>query len=143
VGNNSFLLQPLKSFVKASKVSFKLFGKIISKKRKGGRRCWADPPPFRPSQTARPGFPSLSLPRADARLRHPTSATWRPYVGVVDAPRPIGLNLVETPPRAPRPLHSVPSPLPSPSSAHERSIRSNSAAAPTPESSAAHRRPRQ
>ena len=110
---------------------------------KGGRRCWADSPPFRPSQTARPGFPSLSLPRATPASLHPAPATWRPYAGVVDAPRPTGLNLVGTLPRAPR-LHSVaPAPLSSSSSARERSSPNISVAAPSPESSAAHRRPRQ
>ena len=108
-----------------------------------GRRCWADPPPFRPIQTARPGFPLASLPHADATSLHTAPPTWRPYAGVVDAPRPTGLIPVGTPPRAPRPLHCIPSPLPCPSSACECSSRSSSAAAPLPESSAAHRRPHQ
>ena len=86
-----FLLQPLKSFVKASKVSFKLFGEKKLKKKKRGRRCWADPPPFRPSEAVWPSFPStLSRARAPDSL-HPAPATWRPYAGVVDAPRPTGL----------------------------------------------------
>jgi len=107
--------------------------KEIQKKEKGDRRCWADPPPFRPSQTSQPASPSLSLPRAAPASLHPAPAMWRPYAGVVDAPRPTRLHLVGTPPRALRRLHSVPSPLPSSSSARERHHRSRSAAAPSPE----------
>ena len=96
-----FLHQSLKSFVKASKVSFKLFvEKKFKKKRKGDRRCWADPPPFRPSEAARPSFPSpLSHARrppsstrrrhvADVRRRRGRAAADRPLPGRDAAPRP-------------------------------------------------------
>jgi len=53
-----------------------------SKKEKGDRRCWADPPPFRPSWAARPAPPPLSPARAAPASLHPAPATWRPYAGV-------------------------------------------------------------
>ena len=86
-----FLLEPLKRFVKASKVSFKLFRKIISKKRERGQAQLGQPA----SLSAQPGsvsqFPLPSLPRAAPASLHSAPATWRPYAGVVDAPRPTGL----------------------------------------------------
>ena len=74
-----FLPQSVKSFVKSSKVSFKILEKRNSKKkkRKGDRRCWADPPPFRPSEAARPSSPS---PLSRAR-RPPRSTQRRPRGG--------------------------------------------------------------
>ena len=66
-----FLLQPLKRFAKASKIVFKLFGENkFKKKRKGGRRCWADRLPFGPAKPRGPVSPS-PLPCAGARLAPP------------------------------------------------------------------------
>ena len=106
-----FILQPLKRFVKASKVSFKLFGKINLKKEKEDRRCWADPPPFRPSQTAWPVSPPLSLPRASSWTRRGRPA----YTWSGRRPAPLG--------------HSILSPLLSLSSSSPRAVVAAAAAA--------------
>ena len=82
MGNNSsFYSKPWKVLQKLQKSHLTLFGeKEIQKK--GDRRCWADPPPFRPSQAAQPASPPLSLPRVAPASLHPAPATWRPYAGV-------------------------------------------------------------
>ena len=110
-----FLLQRLKSFVKASKVLFKLFReKKLKKKRKGDRRCWAIPPPFWPSQAARPAFPyftpALGRPPSSTRRRPRggrTSASWtrrgRPaFTWSGRRPAPRGHSIL-SPPRSPLP----------------------------------------
>ena len=107
-----FLLQPLKRYAKASNISFKLFGKkYFFKKGKGGRRCWADPPPFRLIQAVRPGLPS-PLPRADARLTPPGAghmAAVRRRCG--RAARPTGLPRSGRHPVTPGAILSPPLPL--------------------------------
>ena len=75
-----------------------------SKKEKGDRRCWADPPPFRPSWAARPAPPPLSPARAAPASLHPAPATWRPYAGVGRAAAGLQPPLVGTPALAPRPF---------------------------------------
>jgi hypothetical protein len=62
--------------------------KEIQKKEKEGRRCWADPPPFRPDQPRGPLLPAS--PRA--RTRPPFSTRRRPRGGCTSAtwPRPPG-----------------------------------------------------
>jgi len=111
--------------------------------KKEDRRCWADPPPFRPSWTARPAPPPLSLPRAAPASLHPAPATWRLYAGVGRAAAD-RLHLVRTPPRAPgRSTRSVARASLSSSSIRERSCsRSSSARAIAGKSPAAHRRSR-
>ena len=84
---------------------------IQKKMEKGTGAAGPTPPPFRPSQQPGLPLPPLSPPCAAPASLHPAPATWRPYAGVVDAPRPTRLHLVGTLPRAPRPLHSVPAPL--------------------------------
>jgi hypothetical protein len=107
--------------------------KEIQKKWKRGRRCQANPPPFRPSE--RPGLlppPPLSHARTPASSQ-PASATWRPYAGEERAAAGHLHPLVGTPARAPRPFHPLcRAPLSLLPPLAQRS-RSNSAAAPSPE----------
>ena len=102
-----------------------------SKKRKRGQALLGRPPPFRPSQAARPGLPSsLSRTRTPASL-HPVPATWRPYAGVVEVPLADRLTPVGTAPRAPR-RHSVPSRSLSSSPLASATAAAVTAAAPLP-----------
>ena len=76
--------------------------KEIQKKEKGGRRCWANPPPFRPIQPRSPA-PLPSPARGRARLTPPGAG----HVAAVRRRRGRGrpaerLNPVGRPPRAPR-----------------------------------------
>ena len=108
---------------------------IQKKNGKGGRRCWANPPPFRPRQ--RPGLPPpppLSRARTPASSE-PATATWRPYAGVVDAPRPTGFTWSGRRPELPGcSIRSVArASLPSPSARERNRSRRSSAAAPSPE----------
>jgi len=105
---------------------------IQKKMERGTGAAGPTPPPFRPSQ--RPGLPPppLSPARAAPASLHPAPAMWRPYAGVVDAPRPTGLTWSGRRPEPPgRSTRSV---ARSSSSARKcnRSRRS-SAAAPSPE----------
>ena len=62
------------------------------KKRKGGRCCWADSPPFRPARTRGPAPPH---PRARVRPTSPppTATMWQPYTGD-GRPRPLRPRLL-------------------------------------------------
>ena len=75
-----FLLQPLKRFVKASKVTFKLFGKIISKKR--GQALLGRPATLSAQPDSAARFP---LPLSPARGRPPSSTRRRPHGGRTSA----------------------------------------------------------
>ena len=77
-----FLLQPLKRFVKASKVSFKLFGKIISKKRERGQALLGRPASLSAQPDSAARFP---LPLSPARGRPPSSTRRRPRGGRTSA----------------------------------------------------------
>jgi len=134
-----FLLQPLKIFVKLSKISFKLFGeKKFKKKEKGTSAAGPTRLPFGPTRQRGPlPLPSLS------RAWRPPRSTWRRPRGsrtpALDAPRPTGLTWSE---RHPAPRRAILSPRSSLSSSSTVAV-----AAPPQRhrrrSSAAHRRPRQ
>jgi len=106
-----FLLQPLKSFVKASKVLFKLFGeKKFKKKEKETGAAGPTRLPFGPASSAA-CFPLLSLSRA---RRPPRSTRRRPRGGrtpALDASQPTGLTWSE---RHPAPRRAILSPPRSP-----------------------------
>ena len=127
-----FLLQPLKRFVKVSKISFKLFGEKKFKKKEKGT-CAAGPTrlTFSPARQRGPlPLPSLSRARCP-----PRSTRRRPLGGrtpALDAPRPTGLTWSERHPARRRAILSPRSSLSS-SSAHAHRSSSSSAAAPSPE----------
>ena len=88
-----------------------------------GRRCWADPPPFRPAHPRGPLPQSPSPARGRARLAPPSAG----HMAAVRRRRGRGRpadrhNPVGMPPRAPRPPPLCPLPTPSSSPL----VRSNS-----------------
>ena len=139
-----FLLQPLKSFVKASRVSFKLFGEKKFKKNKRGQALLGRPASLlaQPDSVAR--FPSPLSPARGARLAPPGAGhvaavrrRWtrrgRPafnWSGRRPAP-PGHSTLSPAPPSLLPPSASVAAALVAPPPRHRR------------RNSAAHRRPRQ
>jgi len=108
---------------------------IQKKKWKRGQALLGQPRlPFGPDSSPA-CLPHLSPARATPASLHPAPVTWRPYAGVVDAPRPTGLTWSGRRPEPPgRSTRSVARASLSHSSTRERNrSRRSSAAAPSAE----------